>query len=258
MFLCSSNFRHHLAAARNGRYALSTIALTDRGTLSTDGHCLLFVPYPVIDPKEAPDIDGVDAASPPPKGDPFLVSTDDAEKAAAMVGKPRRHAPAATRVLQAHVEGESLVVGATDLAHSRVLRLQRAQGQFPEVGRVIPDYRSSVAITMNVANLIQTLKAMAGASSEPTVTLRVIDDQQAMGLSCRDGVAALIMPIAVDSPAEHVPCQLEKLREGPGTVTAPAPEEPEEPAEPREDWHPVETEMQAPAPRRSRKQVVSR
>lgn len=54
MFLNTANLKHHLAAAQRGRYALNAIALTSRGTLSTDGHALLFVPYPELTPRTRP------------------------------------------------------------------------------------------------------------------------------------------------------------------------------------------------------------
>ena len=240
MFLNTANLKHHLAAAQRGRYALNAIALTSRGTLSTDGHALLFVPYPEADAKDAPKIDGVDAASPSP-AQPFLLAIPEALKAAAMVGKAKRHASPFVTLIQAEIKGDAIAFGATDLSNAQVMRVPRLEGEFPEVGRVIPDYGKAMAITMNIDQLLQGLKALRGATTDDVVTIRVIDDQQAIGLSCNDGAALLVMPVQVEKPEEHVPDQLAKLREGGTAVAAPAPEEPED--EEPEDWEPTETEM---------------
>ena len=240
MFLNTANLKHHLAAAQRGRYALNAIALTSRGTLSTDGHALLFVPYPEVEAKDVPKIDGVDAASPPPAL-PFLLAIPEALKAAAMVGKAKRHASPFVTLIQAEIKGDTLTLGATDLSNAQVMRVPRLEGEFPEVGGVIPDYATAMAVSVDLENLLQGLKALRGASDTGEVTLRVIDDQHAIGLSCKNGAAMLLMPIQVEKPEEHVPDQLAKLREGGTAVAAPAPEEPEE--EEPEDWEPTETEM---------------
>src|SRR5690606_12923786 len=89
MFLNTANLKHHVTAANRGRYALNAIALTRRGTLSSDGHCLLFVPYPEVSAKDAPKIDGVNSKAKPPNL--ALLDPADAAKAASMVsGKGRK------------------------------------------------------------------------------------------------------------------------------------------------------------------------
>jgi hypothetical protein len=222
MLLKPSQLKHHVSAASRGRYALNSIALMPEGSLSTDGHSLLFVPYPDTDPKDAPKIDGVDAAAAPPKHVPFLLSTEDAAKVAAMAGKPKRFAPLATQLVQAQIDGDSLICGATDLSNAQTMRVRRLEGQFPEVSSVIPDYATAHTITINLDQLLRSLKALKGVTSDEVVTLRVIDDQSAIGLSCKDGTAMLVMPIQVDKPEEHVPCQLAKLRDDDPAVAAPA------------------------------------
>lgn len=243
MFLSSSQLKHHVAATSRGRYALNSIALMPGGTLSTDGHSLLFSPYPDVDPKDAPKIDGVDAASPPPQVEPFLLGLDDAAKAAAMSGKAKRHAPPITQFIQAAIRDDSIVLGATDLSNTQAMTARRVEGVFPEVGGVIPDYAEAKAITVNIDQLLRSLKALRGVTNDEVVTLRIIDDQQALGFSCKDGTALLCMPIQVDKPEEHVPDQLAKLRDdGPGDA---APAEPDDEGDEEEATAiPTEVEME--------------
>lgn len=228
MFLNPSSLKHHVAGANRGRYALNSIALTDRGTLSTDGHALLFVPYPDDDAGDAPKIEGIDPSAAPPEVDPFLVSLPDATKAAAMAGKGSRHAPPITRLLQAEIKGDAITFGANDLSNAQTMRVQRYEGAWPDVGRVIPDYARSVAISLNIDQLLRSIKALRGSTDDDVVTLRIIDDQQAIGMSCKDGTAMLVMPVQVDKPEDHVPCQLRQLRaghDGPPVAAPPAPED---------------------------------
>ena len=246
MFLNSSNLKAHVAASMKGRYALNTIALSKIGTLSSDGHALLLVPYPEVVPEEAPNIAGVSPT--PPSEKPTLLAIDDALKAAAMLGKRKRGSNPFAELVQVEVRGDEIVLGATDLAASQTMTVRQPEGEFPEVGRVIPDYAGAHAVTLELDQLLRSLKALRAATKSDTVTLRFIDDQQAIGVSCTDGVALLVMPVAVDSPAEHCPDQLAKLRlddEGPKTAPAPEQDEPEG-DEPVEDgYEPTEAEMEA-------------
>ncbi|MBX3472850.1 MAG: hypothetical protein KF754_00515 [Planctomycetes bacterium] len=228
MFLSSSQLKHHVAATSRGRYSLNTIALTHRGAISTDGHSLLFAPYPEVDPADAPQIDGVDPGTAPPQAGPFLVSPEDAARAAAMLGRPKRFAPPVTQFLQAEIRGETMNLGATDLSNAQTMTLRQVDGVYPDVASVIPDYAAALAVTLNLDQLIRTLKALRGATSEDVVTLRLIDDQSAIGLSCKDGTCALCMPVQVDKPEEHVPDQLALLK----PEAAPAGPPPAKPAAP--------------------------
>ncbi len=248
MFLSTANLKHHVAAASRGRYALNSIALTPNGTMSTDGHSLLFTPYPDADPKDAPKIDGVDPKTPAPQVEPFLLDLGDAGKAAAMLGKPRRHAPAVTQFIQAEISDDAIVLGVTDLANAQTMKARRMDGVYPEVGAVIPDYDKAMAVSVNLDQLVRSLKALRGATSDEVVTIRIIDDQQAVGFSCKDGTAMLCMPVQVDKPEEHIPDQLAKLRtnaEGPPATPVAPPAAPEDDNEDEgESSIPTETEMQ--------------
>jgi hypothetical protein len=247
MFLNASHLKHHVASSVNGRYALASIALTEHGAMSTDGHSLMFTPYPELDPQDAPKIDGVNPAAPPPVAEPFLLSPADAAKAAAMLGRATRSAPAWTRVVQAEVKDDSVVLGTTDLQNAQVMRVKGVQGQYPEVGAVIPDYDKAATVSINIDQLLRSLKALKGATDSEVVTVRVIDDQHAVGFSCKDGTAMLVMPIQVNKPEDHVPCQLAKIRTGDFKTPEQPPEQkpaPEPAPDPEDDFTPTPDELE--------------
>jgi hypothetical protein len=246
MLLHSRNLKHHVAASVNGRYALASIALTEHGTMSTDGHSLMFTPYPKLDPEDLPKVHGVKPASPAPKGKPFLLGPKDATTAAKMVAGANRNTPPAAQLIQAEVDDDAIVLGATDLQNAQVMRVKGIEGQYPEVGAVIPDYDEATAVSINIDQLLRSLKALKGATESEVVTLRVIDDQQAIGFSCKDGTAMLVMPVIVDKPEHHVPCQLKKLRgEGPGVAAPPEPDaEPEPKSVSEEESTPTPEELE--------------
>ncbi|GIK52172.1 MAG: hypothetical protein BroJett014_11450 [Planctomycetota bacterium] len=197
MLLALQQLKCNAAASERGRYALNAVALTDKGALSSDGRILLFIPYPDAAPDVAPVIDGVNALSPKPDGTPFIIDAKEAAQAiAALISKGKAHDYGFdwTKVVQAEIVGDVIVLATTDLTNSRLLTLNRAEGEFPEVGGVIPDYREAHTITFSLDYLLQVAKTLRAASKSQTVTLRFIDDETAVGLSCDDGVAMLLMP----------------------------------------------------------------
>ncbi|MCK6500641.1 MAG: hypothetical protein L6Q38_14290, partial [Nitrospira sp.] len=82
MYLSQANLKCHVAASENGRWAFRSIALTDKGTVSTDGRLLLFVPYPKVE--DVPPIKGMDL-KPLKEGETLLLDPEDAVRAAGMV-----------------------------------------------------------------------------------------------------------------------------------------------------------------------------
>lgn len=244
MLLQSRNLKHHVAAANRGRYALNAIALTKKGSLSTDGHALLFVPYEAVSAKDAPKIEGINSKAKPPKL--ALLDPADAKKAVAMVsGKGRRSTLPAFELIHAEVKDDRILLGATDGNAAQVMTCQQVQGQYPDVGAVIPDYGKATVASFEIEQLLRSLKALKGSTGETTVTLRIIDDQQGIGLSCKDGTAMLVMPLQVEKPEEHVPDQLAQLRKGGPAVAAPSdPDDADtDPEDSEESWEPTEAEM---------------
>lgn len=197
MLLKLQQLKCNAAASERGRYALNTIALTDKGALSSDGRILLFIPHTDVDPELAPLIDGVNAMSPAPSGEPFIIDAEEAAeavKALTTKGKEHDYGFDWTKVIQGEIVGDVIVLGSTDLTNPRILTLNKAEGEFPEVGPVIPDYSNAVTFTVDLDYLVQVAKTLRAASKSRTVTLRIVDEETAMGLSCDDGVGMLLMP----------------------------------------------------------------
>jgi hypothetical protein len=223
MLLTLQQLKCNAAASERGRYALNTVALTDKGTLSSDGRILLFIPYPDVDPDMAPVIDGINALSPKPNGEPFIIDAKEAAQAVATLitkGKAHDYGFDWTKVVQAEIVGDVIVLATTDLSNARLLTLNRAEGEFPEVGGVIPDYGEAHTITFSIDYLLQVAKTLRAASKGSTVTLRIVDEETGMGLSCNDGVGMLLMPFepphnpdalaAIRDPDAAARCALEQ------------------------------------------------
>lgn len=197
MLLMPQHLKCNASAKERGRFALNTIALTDKGSLSSDGRILLFIPHTDVDPELAPQVKGVNAQAPKPAGEPFIIDAKEAGEAVkALTTKDKEHDYGFdwTKVIQAEILGDTIVLGGTNLSTQRVLTLSRAPGEFPEVGPVIPDYTNAITFTVDLDYLLQVAKTLRAASKSSTVTLRIIDEETAMGLSCNDGVGMLLMP----------------------------------------------------------------
>ncbi|MCC6574981.1 MAG: hypothetical protein IT462_14470 [Planctomycetes bacterium] len=212
MLLNQSNLKVHCAASQRGRYALNSVAVTPRGTLSTDGQVVLLVPLPNVRVQDAPTIEGVNAASPAPKM--FLLRTEDAARAAGMLGKGKRGWSSPwTETVQAEVKDGKMLLAATDLSSPQTMVVSEAEGQFPDVGSVLPDFSKAQTISLNINLALKAFKALRGATKEAEVTLRIIDDQHGIGLSCRDGVCMYVMPMNVETADDHCPDKLALLKE---------------------------------------------
>lgn len=195
MLLYPQHLKCFAGALMDARYALHSLALTDKGVISTDGHILLFMPYPDLDPEDAPLIEGLDVLCPPPD-EPFLLDPKEAADAAKMLDfklKDWQRQPW-TEAIQAEIRGDQLVLVSTDLQSAKMFTLQRKQGAFPDVGRVIPDYSEAQKFTLQTDLLLRVAKLLGAAGRDEHVTLRVIDQETAIGFSTPEGIAMLQMP----------------------------------------------------------------
>lgn len=212
MLLHLQHLKCFAGAVVDARYALHSIALTDKGVISSDGHILLFIPYPELDPAGAPLIEGVDVMCPPPI-EPFLLDPKEAAEAAKGLDfklKDWQRNPW-TEAIQAEIRGDELVLVSTDLQSARMMTLQRKPGAFPDVSRVIPDYSEARAFTLEVNLLTRLVKQLTTASKHDHVTLRVLDQETAVGFSTPDGVAMLQMPFGEET--DHCKDAFVRLRE---------------------------------------------
>lgn len=191
MLLSIANLKHHVAAAERGRWALNAIALTEHGTVSSNGKTLLFIPYPAVNPKDVPVIEGIDAASLPATF-PVLINVEDAVRAASIV--PAKHINPVYRYIQADFRGGKVVFAGTDGASVQQVNATPNDGEYPNFVSVLPDYSRSKPITLDVGYLFKAIKTLKEASGEDIVTLRLLDKDSAVNISTRDGLAMLVMP----------------------------------------------------------------
>lgn len=212
MLLYPQHLKCFAGAATDARFALHSLALTDKGVISSDGHILLYMPYPDLDSNDAPLIEGVDVLCPPPV-EPFLLDPKEAADAAKMLDfklKDWQRNPW-TESIQAEIRGDQLVLVSTDLQSAKMLTLQRKPGQFPDVTKVIPDYSDAQAFTLQADLLLRVAKLLTAASRHEYVTMRVIDHDTAIGYSTPDGAAILQMPFGDET--DHCKDGFAKLRE---------------------------------------------
>lgn len=212
MLLYPQHLKCFAGATMDARYALHSIALTDKGAISSDGHILLYIPYPDLDPNGAPLIEGVDVACPPPV-EPFLLDPKEAADAAKLLDYKLKDWQRSewTSAIQAEIRGDELILVSTDLQSARRVTLQRKPGQFPDVHRVIPDYTEARAFTVEVNLLLRVAKQLQAATMHEYATLRILDQETAIGFSTPEGVALLQMPYGDEE--SHCKDAFARLRE---------------------------------------------
>ncbi|MBV6516381.1 MAG: hypothetical protein HPKKFMNG_02047 [Planctomycetes bacterium] len=195
MHLSIRNLRAHVCAERRGRYSLNRIALTDKGSVSTDGQSLLLVPYPQGNGRQVP-----------PADKPILISPEDAGRVASLVKEKsakRRGYATEEKTIEVKLPESVLKVSATAEGRIHETTVNIQDGEFPRVGHVIPDFAKALTITFELEDLLHALKALRLASNGKRVTVRVNSAEEGAGFSTDDGVGLLLMPVTCDP--DHPP-----------------------------------------------------
>lgn len=241
MYLSAQNLKCHVAAREHGRFPLHSIALTEHGTVSTDGRLLLFIPYPSVDPKDIPGVEGM-KNTPMPKA-LILIDPEDAKRAADMAPK-RPLCPAHALV---HIEPESnpdgedrFTFGVTDGRRTQKMTARKVEGSFPDYPCVIPDYTTCHAVTFDIKMLARAIKTLEAASNGTLVTIRLVKHDIGVGFSTDDGVGLIVMPI-LDVEEGHVPDVVSTLKQDP------SPKQEESPSEEDEEDQEIEKDFEEAA-----------
>lgn len=207
MHLSIRNLRAHVCAERHGRYALNQIALTEKGTISTDGQTLLLVPYPPGNGRHVPTADK-----------PILISPTDANRIASLAkekpkGKRRGYSTEEEKTIEVKLPESVLRVSTNSEGRVHETTVNIQEGEFPRMGRVVPDFSKALAVTFELDALLNTLKTLKLASNSRRVTLRVITADEGAGFSTDDGVGLLFMPSPRDADHPHAKDALAIIRE---------------------------------------------
>ncbi|GIK51489.1 MAG: hypothetical protein BroJett014_04620 [Planctomycetota bacterium] len=207
MHLSIRNLRAHVCAERRGRYSLNQIALTDNGSVSTDGQTLLLVPYPHGNGRHVPSADK-----------PILISPTDASRIASLAkekpkGKRRGYSAEEEKTIEVKLPESVLRVSTSSEGRVHETTVNIQEGEFPRMGRVVPDFSKALAVTFELDALLNTLKTLRLASNSKCVTLRVINADEGAGFSTDDGVGVLLMPSPRDADHPHAKDALALIRE---------------------------------------------
>lgn len=207
MQLSIRNLRAHVCAERHGRYALNQIALTEKGTVSTNGQTLLLVPYPPGNGRRVPAADK-----------PILISPTDANRIASLAkekpkGKRRGYATEEEKTIEVKLPESVLRVSTNSEGRVHETTVNIQEGEFPHMGRVVPDFSNALTVTFELDALLNTLKTLKLASNSKYVTLRAINAEEGAGFSTDDGVGVLLMPSPRDADHPHAVDALAIIRE---------------------------------------------
>ena len=125
----------HVASTELGRYAINGIQFDENGAVSTDGRCLMVVPYPDALLEDYPELPGDAVAS---DDSPALVSLETCKQAAKGI---RRYS--ARPILECALLESTGVNGAPGRAHIRSTDLESVQEQNTlQIEAEFPDYKS--------------------------------------------------------------------------------------------------------------------
>lgn len=198
------------ASQEESRYNLKAILVTDKETVGTNGHYLVWVgtpaehkaeSFPVID--HAPKIQDSYSS--------FLLGVDDAKKVlAALPKKPTIPILATAGVA---VKDGQPILEVTDLGCPQVFRPRPPDGKFPNWEVVIPNKKPVFRIAVNAAYLAKVAKMCAefGNDSRPSVVMSFYGDAEAIrfdvegrddrycGGERQQGMTAMLMPLYLSS-----------------------------------------------------------
>lgn len=215
------------AGGKEFRYAQDAMLVTDKATIATNGHYLVWVSVPAQ--HKAQDFPVIDHA--PEVTDehpPFLLGREDAGKI--IKALPRKHRIPILTCAGVVVKGTQPIVEVTDLDCPQVFRPRPPEGKFPEWEKVMPKEEPVAQFAVNAAHLAKLAKFAAEVDNadKPVVVISFYGPDKAIRLECADkdgeqGMTALLMPIRLEAAKDG-------LRRTYGWVEpAPAPES--EPAE---------------------------
>lgn len=226
--------KHNLKVAEfvsneKSRYTLDAILVTDKATVATNGHYLVWVSVPAQHKaKDFPVIDHAPQVT--DEHPPFLLGREDAAKI--LKALPRKPSTPILECAGVVVKGTQPIVEVTDLDCPQVFRPRPPEGKFPEWENVMPKEEPVAQFAVNAAWLAKLAKFAAEVDSgdNPMVVISFWGPDEAIRLECADrdgeqGMTALLMPVVWEGAKAN-------LRRTYGWVEpAPAPEPEPEPVE---------------------------
>lgn len=211
------------------RYTQDAILVTDKATIATNGHYLVWVSVPAQ--HKAQDFPVIDHA--PKVTDehpPFQLGREDAAKI--LKALPRKQSIPILECAGVVVKGTQPIVEVTDLDCPQVFRPRPPEGKFPKWENGMPKEEPVAQFAVNAAYLAKLAKFAAEVNSadKPTVVISFWGADKGIRLECADrdgeqGMTALLMPVRLEAAKDG-------LRRTYGWVEpAPTPEPEPEPVE---------------------------
>ena len=217
--------KHNLKVAEfvsneKSRYTLDAILVTDKATVATNGHYLVWVSVPTQHKaKDFPVIDHAPQVT--DEHPPFLLGREDAARI--LKALPRKQSIPILECAGVVVKGTQPIVEVTDLDCPQVFRPRPPEGKFPEWENVMPKEEPVAQFAVNAAYLAKLAKFAAEVNSDDTVVISFWGADKPIRLECADrdseqGMTALLMPVVLEGAKN-------KLRRTYGWVEpAPTPE----------------------------------
>ena len=195
--------KHNLKVAEfvsneKSRYTLDAILVTDKATVATNDHYLVWVSVPAQHKaKDFPVIDHAPEVT--DEHPPFLLGREDAAKI--LKALPRKPCIPILECAGVVVKGTQPIVEVTDLDCPQVFRPRPPEGKFPEWENAMPKEEPVAQFGVNAAYLAKLAKFAAEVNSadKHTVVISFWGADKAIRLECADGngeqgMTALLMP----------------------------------------------------------------
>jgi DNA polymerase III sliding clamp (beta) subunit (PCNA family) len=201
MLVAKRNLEVHCASDDSSRLNLGGVLFTKEGTVSTDGHLMIKVPYPDCNVEDAPKIEGVDPVDKEHKD--LLIDRVGLSKVLKNLSKNRSLPILELAQLDVDASFEDpkrkAIFGVTDLETSQIIRVSQLEGTYPDVNSVVPnpkDYQYTISFALPLLKQLILLLEKGTKDSGcncPSVTLNFTTPLEATVFKCED-ITGLIMP----------------------------------------------------------------
>jgi len=167
MLINKQQIKCHVASKDETRKEICGICFRKEGAVSTNGRCLLVVPYPEIDSDDFFEIPEakIDNEFKLGENEEIIISQDDAKQLEKNFFKPGE-LPIIPLGAIGRVDDEKAQVAMSNISFNKVFTFKPIEGEYPDYQKVMPQSKPQYTLSFDITSFSEMLKIAAEALGE--------------------------------------------------------------------------------------------
>lgn len=164
MLISKQQIKCHVASKDDSRKQICGICFTQDGAVSTNGRCLLVIPYPEINADdffEVPEAE-IDRKFKLKEGEEIIITQEDAKHLEKNFFKAGE-LPIIPLGALGKIDNEKAQVAMSNISLNKVFTFKPVDGNYPDYKRVLPRSEPKYTIDFNITSFAEMLKIVAEA-----------------------------------------------------------------------------------------------